>query len=210
MIGDSVNADRVPDYFDSGRYKLPRLPYDTTGRVWLMHALHAKDQLRQRVAWALAQTFVVSANHRFPSNAELFLNYYDIFLRNAFGDFRQLLREVTHSPIMAEYLTFYKNNARDVTGRYPDENYAREIMQLFTIGLWVLEEDGSKRLDAEGNEIPTYTNEHIMDFARVFTGLTQQPQRSNYEENKNFKNPYDPMKMARCVPQARPQRRAPR
>merc|ERR1711933_328882 len=104
-----------------------------------MKALTAEDQLRQRAAWALSQIFVVSAQG-FGNNefTELWLNFYDIFVRNSFGNFRDVLREVTYSPIMGDYLTYEGNRAFDNLASFPDENYAREIMQLFTIGLWKL------------------------------------------------------------------------
>ena len=138
--------------------------------VWTMHALYAQDQLRQRMAWALSQVLVLAVNG-FDGQTEMWLNYYDIFVRNAFGSFRDVLREVTYNPIMGDYLTFKRNRAFDESNNYPDENFAREIMQLFTIGLWKLNPDGTRMKDTAGQDIPTYSNEHIMNFARVFTGF---------------------------------------
>lgn len=138
--------------------------------VWTMHALYAQDQLRQRMAWALSQVLVLAVNG-FEGQTEMWLNYYDISVRNAFGSFRDVLREVTYNPIMGDYLTFKRNRAFDESNNYPDENFAREIMQLFTIGLWKLNPDGTRMKDAAGQDIPTYSNEHIMNFARVFTGI---------------------------------------
>lgn len=140
--------------------------------VWTMHALYAQDQLRQRMAWALSQILVtaVAGSVAYGRETEMWMNYYDIFVRNAFGNFRDVLREVTYNPIMGGYLTFKRNWAFDNSNHYPDENFAREIMQLFTIGLWKLNPDGTRMKDGDGNDIPTYTNEHIMNFARVFTG----------------------------------------
>ena len=137
-----------------------------------MQALYANDQLRQRMAWALSQILVTAARGgvAFTGETEMWTNYYDIFVRNAFGNYRDVLREVTYSPIMGDYLTFKRNRAFDSSNNYPDENFAREIMQLFTIGLWKLNEDGTRMKDSDGNDIPTYSNEHIMNFARVFTG----------------------------------------
>lgn len=140
--------------------------------VWTMQALYANDQLRQRMAWALSQVLVLAVvGGNFDGQTEMWLNYYDIFVRNAFGNFRDVLREVTYNPIMGDYLTFKRSRAFDESNNYPDENFAREIMQLFTIGLWKLNPDGTRMKDASGQDIPTYTNEHIMNFARVFTGL---------------------------------------
>eukprot|EP00931_Biecheleriopsis_adriatica_P088135 TRINITY_DN62510_c0_g1_i2.p1 TRINITY_DN62510_c0_g1~~TRINITY_DN62510_c0_g1_i2.p1 ORF type:complete len:1491 (+),score=257.69 TRINITY_DN62510_c0_g1_i2:181-4473(+) len=151
--------------------------------VWTMQALYAEDQLRQRIAWALSQIFVCStqgAGH--DERSELWLNYYDIFVRNALGNFRDVLREVTYSPIMADYLTYKRSRAFDVSNTFPDENYAREVMQLFTIGIWQLNEDGTRKLDASGQGMPTYTQDNIRDFARVMTGFDEQVGRSNLED----------------------------
>eukprot|EP00933_Yihiella_yeosuensis_P021713 TRINITY_DN1715_c0_g1_i2.p1 TRINITY_DN1715_c0_g1~~TRINITY_DN1715_c0_g1_i2.p1 ORF type:complete len:1866 (-),score=308.01 TRINITY_DN1715_c0_g1_i2:397-5517(-) len=170
--------------------------HDKRGKttVWLAKALHAKDQLRQRVAWALSQIFVVSDSIGREERIEMWVNYYDIFVRNAFGNYRDVLREVTYSPVMGDYLTFKRNRAFDFTNNYPDENYAREIMQLFSIGLWKLNPDGSRKKDADGNDIQTYTNEHITSFARVLTGFDHQSRRGNIEDtgSSNF---IDPMRM---------------
>ncbi|CAK9019081.1 unnamed protein product [Durusdinium trenchii] len=163
--------------------------------VWTMQALYAEDQLRQRTAWALSQIFVLAVvGGSFEGRTEMWLNYYDIFIRNAFGTYRDILREVTYNPIMGDYLTFKRNRAFDESNNYPDENFAREIMQLFSIGLWKLNPDGTRKKDASGLDIPTYTNEHIMNFARVFTGFDEQADRDNveYVQNHNF---IDPMRV---------------
>eukprot|EP00913_Durusdinium_trenchii_P018103 g17011.t1 len=159
------------------------------------NALYAEDQLRQRTAWALSQIFVLAVvGGSFEGRTEMWLNYYDIFIRNAFGTYRDILREVTYNPIMGDYLTFKRNRAFDESNNYPDENFAREIMQLFSIGLWKLNPDGTRKKDASGLDIPTYTNEHIMNFARVFTGFDEQADRDNveYVQNHNF---IDPMRV---------------
>jgi len=171
------------------------VPYLGRASIWTMLALEAPDQLRQRVAWALAQVFVVAPDDATANHAEMYVHYYDIFVRNAFGNFRDVLREVTYSPVMGDYLTYKRNRAFDSDGAYPDENYAREIMQLFTIGLWQLNPDGSKKLDTNGNAIPTYSNEDIMNFARVFTGFDEQAERANIEHVEGKANMIDPMLM---------------
>jgi len=118
-----------------------------------MKALEANDQLRQRMAWALSQIFVAgvpgSTNGQYT---ETWHNYYDIFVRNAFGSYRDILREVTYSPVMGNYLTFRGGAAFDFRRNYPDENYAREIMLLFSIGLWKLNSDGSRVVDSSGTQ----------------------------------------------------------
>lgn len=137
-------------------------------------ALTAPDQLRQLTAYALSQIFVVSDNVDVLFTNPLGLSsYYDMLLDHAFGNFRDLLRAVTLHPVMGVYLS-HVNNARfnAVTNTFPDENYAREVMQLFAIGLFELNADGSQRLDVNGDPIPTYSNTEIREFSRIFTGLS--------------------------------------
>jgi uncharacterized protein (DUF1800 family) len=100
-------------------------------------------------------------------------NYYDMLLRNSFRSYRDVLYDVTLHPCMGAYLSHLRNAKADPANNlFPDENYAREIMQLFSIGLWELNPDGSQKLGPGGQPIPTYTNETIQNFAKVFTGLT--------------------------------------
>ena len=139
---------------------------------WFYHALQAPDQLRQRVAFALSQILVVSdvtlAGQQYT---EALAIYYDHLAAGAFGSFRDLLEKVTLSPIMGTYLSSVRNAKSDpVTGTDPDENYAREIMQLFTIGLVQLQPDGTLKLDAQGLPIPTYNQKTTTETAKVFTG----------------------------------------
>ena len=131
------------------------------------------DPLRQRVAFALSEIFVVSDRSDDLVSAGLgFVNYYDTILRHTFGNFRDLLHDVTWHPVMGLYLSHLGNKKPDPVKRvYPDENYAREVMQLFSIGLWELHPDGTRRLDEQGQPIPTYNNRNITEFARVFTGM---------------------------------------
>ncbi len=113
------------------------------GMVMVNLALNADDQLRQRVAWALSQIYIVSAKGSdWQSETEIYVNYYDIFVRHAFGNLRDLLVDISYSPMMADYLT-YRGNAQYDGARFPDENYAREFMQLFTIGLYEMNADGT-------------------------------------------------------------------
>jgi len=136
-------------------------------------SITADDQLRQRMAFALSQIFVVSD----ATNDELepggALGYYmDILVDNAFGNYQDLLEKITYSPAMGHYLTYmYNEKSNPETGQRPDENYAREVMQLFSIGLLELNLDGSVKRDQNGNTIETYTNEDIKGLAKVFTGL---------------------------------------
>lgn len=137
------------------------------------HMMNGEDQLRQRVALALSETIVISTElDDLYSSATGVAMWYDMLLKHAFGNFRDLLFDVTLSPMMGRYLSHAGNRKTDLTlGRFPDENYAREIMQLFTIGLFYLNEDGSYALDGNGEPIPTYDNSHITEFAKIFTGL---------------------------------------
>jgi uncharacterized protein (DUF1800 family) len=140
--------------------------------VWWRVAITSDDQLRQRVAFALSQFFVVSdlnADVAFTQYAPA--DFYDTLVVNAFGDFRTLLHEVTLHPAMGRYLGTLQNEKADPTrNTEPDENYAREVMQLFSIGLTELNVDGTPRLDANGQAMVTYGDPEITDFARVFTG----------------------------------------
>jgi uncharacterized protein (DUF1800 family) len=158
---------------------------ETKKIVWYHRALTGDDHLRQKTAWALSQIFVVGEEGSNQENyAERWLTYYDIFVRHAFGNFRDILGEVTFSPHMARYLTYENNQKADPeAGTFPDENYAREVMQLFTIGLWELNQDGTHRLDSNGDSIPAYGNDDITEFAKVFTGMRKPTNRENIEVN---------------------------
>ncbi|AOT11233.1 DUF1800 domain-containing protein [Pseudoalteromonas luteoviolacea] len=142
--------------------------------AWWKASLSAPDQLRQRVAFALSEIFVISdANTALRGEPEGMVAYYDMLLKHAFGNFRTLLESVTLSPAMGVYLSHLGNEkANVVLNIRPDENYAREVMQLFTIGLNELNLDGSLKLDTNGNTIPTYSQTEIAGFAKVFTGWT--------------------------------------
>lgn len=139
---------------------------------WWRQASTAPDQLRQRVAFALSQIFVVSLLD--PTvDARGVGSYYDMLTRNALGNFRTLLEDVTLHPMMGRYLTYLANQKEDAAGtRTPDENYAREVMQLMTIGLVELNADGTVRTNAQGEPISTYTPADIAGLAKVFTGLS--------------------------------------
>jgi len=142
--------------------------------AWWKAVLQSDDQLRQRVAFALSEILVVSdENSDLRAHPQGMIGYYDLLLKHAFGNYRDLLEDVTLSPIMGTYLSHLGNEKADETLNIrPDENYAREVMQLFTIGLEELNLDGSAKLDASGNTIATYGQTQIEGFARVFTGWT--------------------------------------
>jgi uncharacterized protein (DUF1800 family) len=140
-------------------------------QTWWRQAISNEDQLRQRVAFAYSQIFVISLNDPTVDPRGV-ASYYDMLARNAFGNFRTLLNDVSLHPMMGRYLTFLANQKEDAAGtRTPDENYAREVMQLMTIGLVELNNDGTPRLNG-GQQIPTYTAADIAGLAKVFTGIS--------------------------------------
>lgn len=141
--------------------------------AWWHNAIQANDVLRQRIAFALSEIFVVSEVGNLEGFPRALPQYYDQLLENAFGNFRLLLRSVTLSPAMGTYLSHLNNRKADPANNiFPDENYAREVMQLFSIGLFELNTDGSRKTDANGDPIPTYTNPDIREFAKIYTGLS--------------------------------------
>ncbi|MFM7331549.1 MAG: DUF1800 family protein [Brachymonas sp.] len=135
-------------------------------------ALRGPDQLRQRMVFALSQIFVVSmTSNNVVDRSSCHVSFMDMLGRNAFGNFRTLLEEVSIHPMMGVYLSHRANPKEDLAkGTSPDENYAREVMQLFTIGLLQLNSDGTPQRDGAGNTIPTYDNTDVGGLAKVFTG----------------------------------------
>lgn len=134
--------------------------------------LSGPDPLRQRIALALSEIFVVSmAGLPVPWRGFCVAAYADLLADNAFGTYRSLLGAVTLSTGMGNYLNMRGNQKEDPkTGRQPDENYAREVLQLFSIGLYELNADGSLQHDANGKPIETYTQATVTGLAKVFTG----------------------------------------
>lgn len=142
---------------------------------WWRSIMLGEDQLRQRMAFALSQIFVINCDtgSRIGDNPMVQGRYYDLLGNGAFGSYRDLLEKVTYSAQMGFYLSHLRNRKGDpALNRFPDENFAREIMQLFTIGLWELNPDGSRRVDGDGRPIPTYDNETIVEMSKVFTGFS--------------------------------------
>jgi uncharacterized protein (DUF1800 family) len=140
--------------------------------VWWYLALKSPDQLRQRIGYAYSETFVVSKVDETISSEPLGLaSYHDMLANDAFGNFRTLLKDVTLHPIMGWYLNML-GNKKPVSPNFrpPNENYAREVLQLFTIGLNETHPDGTLKLDTSGLPIPTYDQTTIQNFAQVFTG----------------------------------------
>lgn len=144
------------------------------GTAWMRHVVHANDPLRQRMAWALNQILVVSRRgfSGETTNAQGLASFQDMLRTNALGNYRDILRQTTYHPAMGWYLSHLGNQKADESiNRFPDENYAREIMQLFSIGLWELNQDGTQMLDSNGRPIPSYDNDTIKELARVMTGF---------------------------------------
>jgi uncharacterized protein (DUF1800 family) len=139
--------------------------------AFFQNTVAGQDQLRQRVAFALSEIWVVSAVT--TKDAYAFPPYWRLFRDNAFGNYRDIMTALTLSPAMGDYLNMANNNkGNPTTGTAPNENYARELMQLFTVGLTQLNPDGSPVLDSSGNPIPTYTQSIVTDNARALTGWT--------------------------------------
>jgi uncharacterized protein (DUF1800 family) len=139
---------------------------------WWQINMNNDDLLRQRIALALSEIFVISWDSNLNNYGDGLGYYYDILTNNAFGNFEDLLMEISLHPMMGGYLSHYNNpKSFPDLNIHPDENYAREIMQLFTIGLYQLNNDGSYVLDGDGSRIPTYDNNDIKEFAKIFTGL---------------------------------------
>ncbi len=192
------NADAIWSYFRTllqnahgeaninGRGNNPALPYKYYFRMaWWDRVLRkgrslnsvpsiaedGRNLVRHRIAQALSEILVVSENSILEQDSVGLASYYDIFYENAFGSYSDILYKVSMHPCMGVYLT-HMNNRKEVMSEniHPDENYAREIMQLFTIGLFELNPDGSRKQGANG-DIPSYDNNDIKQLARVFTGI---------------------------------------
>jgi uncharacterized protein (DUF1800 family) len=172
----------------------PRINNTNRQNAWWQLTLTAPDQLRQRVAFALSEIFVVSdVNGTLANNSEGATAYYDLLARDAFGNFRQLLEDVTLHPVMGAYLSHLKSpKADEKRGTSADENYAREVMQLFTIGLNELQPDGTYRLGKDGRPIPTYDQNTVVETAKIFTGwgfYSAEPRPNFFGARANFCQP---------------------
>ena len=156
-------------YLDQARTAGENIYLNQTMEAFWSKALRGDDQLRQRIAFAMSEIFVVSAEGLDQPYA--ISGYMDMLQANSFGNFRQILKNVTLNPAMGDYLDMLRNDREDTySGRVPNENYAREINQLFSIGLYKLHPDGSLIIDAYGQPIPTYNQETVIGFSYVFTG----------------------------------------
>jgi len=164
--------DILLSVLETERSDAPRIPASPMQVENFDQMLGGDDDLRQRMQFALSQILV--ASDRGPQ-AVTAAAYRDILHRHAFGNYRDLLGDVTDSLMMGDYLTYLNNRkGSERTGRKPDQNYAREIMQLFSIGLVELNMDGTPKLDADQEPIETYDQSDIEGLARVFTGYQEQ------------------------------------
>jgi uncharacterized protein (DUF1800 family) len=180
-----ATIDSTTRYFDN--------TYPGDYMIW-NQLMTAPDALRKRCALALSEFFVVSLSGLdFAWRSHGIAAWWDLLAAHAFGNFRQLLEAVTLNPAMGYYLNT-KGNLKEntATGRQPDENYAREVMQLFTIGLYQLNLDGTEKRDAQGNRIESYTQADVTNLARVFTGydvdLSQNVNTYDAVLNRNIPN----------------------
>jgi uncharacterized protein (DUF1800 family) len=172
QIASPMPAVSNQAHVDARRAELGYSGPDQFYETWWRQSVSEPGQLRQRVAFALSQIFVISFN---DTNVEPRggAAYYDMLEADAFANFRKLLEDVTLNPMMGRYLTYLANQKEDPNGtRIPDENYAREVMQLMTIGLVQLNTDGSPKLDSSGAPLPTYGPDDVRGMARVLTGIS--------------------------------------
>lgn len=140
--------------------------------AWWDNNIKAQDLLRQRVALALSEILVISHDSQLGDWARCLGSYYDIFIGEAFTTYKNILKKVTYHPAMGHYLSHFNNPKTDTVANIrPDQNYAREIKQLFTIGLYELNMDGTRKLNAQGQPIPSYDNDDIAEMSKIFTGL---------------------------------------
>jgi uncharacterized protein (DUF1800 family) len=159
---------------------------------FLANAVTNGDQLRQRVAFALSQIFVTSLQTLIWNST--MVPYQNMLLADAFTDYQQIMNDVTLSPAMGQYLNMANNAMADpATGSVANENYARELMQLFTIGVQMLNQDGTVQLDNTGLPIPAYSQFTITEFARVYTGWTYPPPPGQPVDWNSYISTYGPM-----------------
>lgn len=177
--------------FASLRQSSNRSRWNEYINVWFRQVIGAEDQLRQRVAFALSEIFVVSAADGLGDEQPALANYYDILMRHSFGNYRDLIEAITLNPVMGEYLSMKGNQKPNAEKNLrPDENYARELLQLFSIGLSMLNEDGSTINDSDGVPIPTYDQATVEAFAHVFTGWHfANADDFRWPDNKDFISP---------------------
>ena len=194
MMVDSLNFQNPAGNYTLNNVFIDDWVFDV---AWFQANMQATDRLRWRVSLALSELFVTSRISAFDNNPYALASYYDMLNKNAFGNYRSLIDSITYHPAMAVYLTYMNNHATDTLAIsasnptkknvFPDENYAREIMQLFSIGLFELNNNGTEKKDANNKSIPTYDNDDIANLAKVFTGLSWNHSRY-LGDNSNVNN----------------------
>lgn len=174
------------------KYTVVTQAYNGMPEHFMTDAVTMPDQLRQRVGFALSQIFVTSLN-QIMYNANM-IPYQDLLLADSFTNYKQIMSDVTLSPVMGQYLNMANNAKADPSiGSLANENYARELMQLFTIGVNELNSDGSTKLDSTGIPIPTYSQSTVAEFARVYTGWTYAPKAGSPVKWPGNLSNYGPM-----------------
>ncbi|MEM9916737.1 MAG: DUF1800 family protein [Bacteroidota bacterium] len=161
-------------YADPGEEGIPTASMREFRSAWWENSMKNSDLLRHKINYIFSQIFVVSAfgSDLFEDIGYLSSSYYDMLGQNTFGNYRKLLNDVSRHVSMGLYLNHLNNpKSNPAQNIHPDENYAREVMQLFSIGLYELNPDGSRKLDGNGKFIPTYNNDDIREFAKIFTGF---------------------------------------
>ncbi len=167
----AVNTSDLPDQPLLGSDGKPNRDLTPVQAAFFQNAVTGQDQLRQRVAFALSQMWVVSAVSTRAAYA--FPPYWRLFRDNAFANYRDIVKALTLSPAMGNYLNMANNNKGNAAkGTAANENYARELMQLFTVGLIQLELNGNPVLDSSNNPLPTYDQSVVTNTARALTGWT--------------------------------------
>ena len=178
-MDDQFNA-AASTYPDPGIAEVDLTP---TQKILFTNALTGPDQLRQRVAFALSEIWVTSGNTIPPQGMALYMR---LLTQDAFANYRKIMLDVTLSPAMGRYLDMVNNDKPNPAANInANENYARELLQLFTVGLYVLNADGSLKLDASNNPIPTYDQSVVQGFARAFTGWTYPTQPGSTLQKHN-------------------------
>ncbi len=192
--GEEELSEAQLDYL----FEFQGVPESYFSYSWWTQAMTSPDLVRQRVATALSEIFVISRNvEEIGENPIALAGFYDMLLTHSLGNFRDLLLDVTLNPAMGVYLSHFENaKANPEAGTYPDENYAREVMQLFSIGLYELNADGTRKADSNGQPIATYNNDTIREFAKVFTGLGNGGEESSFSQVDDIGvDMYVPMRM---------------
>lgn len=162
-------------------------------QIWLYKAINDPDQLKQRIAFALSQIMVASGVEKLQADAGM--RYLDLMLKNSNGHFRQLLEDVTLNPLMGNFLDMAGNaKAGTKKNSVADENYAREVLQLFSLGLYELNMDGTRKQNSDGNFIDTYQQSDVEEYARAFTGWSYQSSFRGFFHKGKYADLYTTMK----------------